>query len=52
MADTTSDILADIAILDDDLDFRNYLEDFLKDEGSYTVRAFARPVDLFRGCEE
>ena len=26
-------ILADIAILDDDLDFRNYLEDFLKDEG-------------------
>ena len=52
MADTTSDILADIAILDDDLDFRNYLEDFLKDEGSYTVRAFARPVELFQGCEE
>ena len=52
MADTTSEILADIAILDDDLDFRNYMEDFLKDEGSYTVRAFARPVDLFQGCEE
>ena len=46
------DILADIAILDDDLDFRNYLEDFLKDEGIYTVRAFARPSDLFLGCEE
>jgi FixJ family two-component response regulator len=52
MADTTTEILADIAILDDDLDFRNYLEDFLKDEGAYTVRAFARPVDLFHGCEE
>ena len=52
MAETTSEILADIAILDDDLDFRTYMEDFLKDEGSYTVRAFGRPVDLFRGCEE
>jgi DNA-binding NtrC family response regulator len=48
----TPEILADIAILDDDLDFRNYLEDFLKDEGSYTVRAFGRPQDFFRGCEE
>jgi DNA-binding NtrC family response regulator len=46
------EIIADIAILDDDLDFRNYLEDFLKDEGGYTVRAFGRPADLFRGCEE
>jgi DNA-binding NtrC family response regulator len=52
MAEPTSEILADIAILDDDLDFRTYMEDFLKDEGSYTVRAFARPVDLFHGCEE
>lgn len=51
MAETTEK-LADIAILDDDLDFRNYLEDFLKDEGHYTVRAFARPAELFRGCEE
>jgi DNA-binding NtrC family response regulator len=30
----------DIAVLDDDADFRNYLEDFLKDEGSYSVRTF------------
>jgi DNA-binding NtrC family response regulator len=52
MAEPTAEILADIAILDDDLDFRTYMEDFLKDEGSYTVRAFARPVDLFHGCEE
>ena len=53
MTDTsTAEILADIAILDDDLDFRNYLEDFLKDEGSYKVRSFASPDELFEGCEE
>jgi DNA-binding NtrC family response regulator len=51
MAEPT-DTLADIAILDDDLDFRNYLEDFLRDEGFYTVRAFARPAELFDGCEQ
>ncbi|HEY7338992.1 MAG TPA: response regulator [Bryobacteraceae bacterium] len=51
-AEAAQEILADIAILDDDLDFRNYLEDFLKDEGGYTARAFARPADLFAGCEE
>jgi DNA-binding NtrC family response regulator len=48
----STEILADIAILDDDLDFRNYLEDFLRDEGLYTVRAFARPAELFDGCEQ
>jgi two-component system, OmpR family, response regulator len=46
------DILAEIAILDDDVDFRNYLEDFLKDEGIYGVRAFENPESLFLGCEE
>ena len=40
MVDSTQEMVADIAVLDDDLDFRNYLEDFLKDEGVYTVRAF------------
>jgi len=52
MSETAPDILADIAILDDDFDFRNYLEDFLKDEGIYNVRVFARPADLFTACEE
>jgi DNA-binding response OmpR family regulator len=42
--------LIDIAILDDDADFRNYVEDVLKDEGAYTVRAFARPEALFEAC--
>jgi DNA-binding NtrC family response regulator len=46
------DTLTDIAVLDDDLDFRTYLEDFLKDEGTYTVRTFGRPADLFAACEE
>ena len=44
--------VADIAILDDDLDFRTYLEDFLKDESVYSVRAFASAADLYNGCEE
>jgi DNA-binding NtrC family response regulator len=38
--------------LDDDLDFRNYMEDFLTDEGLYTVRTFAHPEDLFAHCEQ
>jgi DNA-binding NtrC family response regulator len=37
----------DIAVLDDDLDFRNYIEDLLRDEGNYTVRTFAEPSELF-----
>ncbi len=44
--------LIDIAILDDDPDFRNYLEDFLKDEGAYSVRAFGHPEDLFNASEQ
>jgi DNA-binding NtrC family response regulator len=52
MPETTSAALAAIAILDDDGDFRNYLEDFLKDEGSYSVRAFGNPSELFESCEE
>lgn len=45
-------VVADIAVLDDDSDFRTYLEDFLNDEGAYTVRTFERAEDLFAGCEE
>jgi DNA-binding NtrC family response regulator len=52
MTDAIAEFPADIAVLDDDLDFRTYLEDFLKDEGLYTVRTFARAQDLFAGCEE
>lgn len=43
--------LIDIAILDDDIDFRTYLEDFLKDEGLYSVRAFPHPEDMMSAAE-
>jgi DNA-binding NtrC family response regulator len=39
--------LIDVAVLDDDIDFLRYVEDFLKDEGCYSVRAFSHPEDLF-----
>src|SRR5438477_3298181 len=52
MVETTGQALADIAVLDDDLDFRTYLEDFLKDEGAYMVRAFGNAAEFFAGCEE
>jgi DNA-binding NtrC family response regulator len=42
----------DVAILDDDIDFLHYMEDFLKDEGRYTVRAFSHPEDLLAACEQ
>lgn len=42
----------DIAVLDDDPDFLNYIEDFLADEGSYTVHTFAHPDAFFAACEQ
>jgi len=42
----------DVAILDDDADFLHYMEDFLRDEGRYAVRAFAHPEDLFQAAEQ
>src|ERR1700733_11849972 len=43
--------LVDIAVLDDDLDFRTYIEDLLRDEGTYEVRSFAEPEHLFASAE-
>jgi DNA-binding NtrC family response regulator len=42
----------DIAVLDDDVDFRNYIEDLLKDEGRYEVRAYEHADELYEGCQE
>ena len=42
----------EIAILDDDLDFRNYLEDVLASEGSYQVHSFGHPEDLLLHNEQ
>ncbi len=36
----------DIAVLDDDKDFLQYMEDFLRDEGAYKVRTYTHPDDL------
>ena len=47
-----SELRTGIAVLDDDHDFRVYLEDFLNDEGKYSVRTFARAQDLFTEAEE
>lgn len=53
MPDSAASVFAaDIAVLDDDADFRNYLEDFLADENIYTVRTFASAPELVVGCEE
>lgn len=41
----------DVAVLDDDYDFLNYIEDLLRDEGMYTVRTFAHPDQLFESAE-
>lgn len=41
----------DIAVLDDDLDFRHYIEDLLRDEGNYNVRTFAQPAELMASAE-
>lgn len=41
----------DIAVLDDDIDFLHYIEDFLNDEGCYAVRPFQHPEDLFLESE-
>jgi DNA-binding NtrC family response regulator len=44
--------LVEIAVLDDDVDFRTYLEDFLRDEGQYVIRAFAHPDELLAAAEQ
>ncbi|MDP9114605.1 MAG: response regulator [Acidobacteriota bacterium] len=52
MPENIQGTIASIAILDDDADFRTYLEDFLSDESSYSVRAFGNARDLYESCEE
>jgi DNA-binding NtrC family response regulator len=44
--------LIDVAVLDDDLDFLSYMEDFLRDEGQYTVRTSTHPDALFAQAAE
>jgi DNA-binding NtrC family response regulator len=52
MPDATSpEELIDVAVLDDDLDFGAYIEDFLKSEGLYAVRTFASAGEFFEGVQ-
>ncbi len=44
--------LVDVAVLDDDADFRNYIEDLLRDEGRYQVRTFADSQSLFASARK
>jgi DNA-binding NtrC family response regulator len=43
--------LIEVAVLDDDVDFRNYIEDLLRDEAGYAIRTFAHPDELFAAAE-
>jgi DNA-binding NtrC family response regulator len=51
MSEETLAGLVDVAVLDDDVDFRNYIEDLLRDEGKYAVRSFAEPAHLLAAAE-
>ena len=42
----------EVHVLDDDADFRNYMDDALKDEGTYSVHTFGHPDDLYAACEQ
>jgi DNA-binding NtrC family response regulator len=46
------DSLIEVAILDDDADFRQYVEDLLVDEGRYKVLSFAHPDQLYAAAEQ
>lgn len=44
--------LIDIAVLDDDIDFLTYIEDFLRDEGLYSVRTYSRPDEFVEPIDQ
>ncbi len=47
-----SSALVEVAVLDDDNDFRNYMEDVLVEDQQFSVRGFAHPQDLFLAAEQ
>lgn len=48
----TGPAVVEVALLDDDHDFRRSVEDFLTQEGTYKVRSFSHPEDLLLSVEE
>lgn len=51
-AELTPGSRIEIAVLDDDPDFLQFMEDVLTDEGHYAVRCFTTPEPLYRAFEE
>jgi DNA-binding NtrC family response regulator len=47
-----SPAVVEIAVLDDDNDFRGYMEDVLADDQQFTVHGYAHPEDLFAAAEQ
>jgi DNA-binding NtrC family response regulator len=47
-----SPALVEIAVLDDDNDFRNYMEDVLVEDSQFAVRGYSHPEDLFLAAEQ
>ena len=52
IAPETTTGIVEIAVLDDDADFRSYMEDVLNAEGGYRVFTFSHPDDLFLHNEQ
>lgn len=48
---SSSQSQVEVYVLDDDADFRNYMEDALKDS-TYSILTFALPDDLYAACEQ
>jgi len=42
----------EVAVLDDDPDFRAYITEVLQNEPGLRVRAYASPQELFAGCQQ
>lgn len=47
-----SPAIVDVAVLDDDHDFRNYMEDVFVEDSQFAVRSFAHPEDLFLAADQ
>ena len=52
IAPETTTGIVEIAVLDDDADFRSYMEDVLNAEGGHRVFTFSHPDDLFLHNEQ
>jgi DNA-binding NtrC family response regulator len=52
VGESTPETDINIAVLDDDLDFRTYIEDLLRDEGRFAVHTYAHPADLLHDAAQ